>query len=140
MPTYYCHSCGRSLGHFQNIKTSSLTGSTYQLEKLIKHHFPDSKYPFHSIFNSPSTEMYRNYVVSASCSGGIEIDDKGRRNIIWVAGKKIGASYKNGIFHKPQDAIKVVQSSDPDKIHAFTESSTKFTTQFCSNCGSTVVV
>jgi hypothetical protein len=139
MNKYFCHSCGISLGYFPKAYTSSLAGSTYQLEKLIKHFFPDPKYSYHSVFDSPSTDVYRNYVVSASCSGAIEFDDKGRKNIIWVAGKNICASYVNGILHLPEEALKVVHSTDPHKIHAYPESSTKFTTQICENCSGPAV-
>ena len=139
MPTYYCHNCASNSGYLSNYHSSSLVGSTYQLDKLIKHTNPNPSFDDQSIFSSPSTDQYRNYVVSASCAGSFEIDDKGRRNIIYVAGRDIGASFRTGVFQRANDTVKVVLSTDPNKIHAFTKSSTEYSTGYCSMCTRPIV-
>lgn len=139
MSDYYCHNCAKSLGLLRNVYTSNLMVSEYQLEKYIKHSIPSQDYPYHSVFDNSSTDVYRNYVINASCSGSVEIDNKGRRNIVWIAGRKVGAFFKNGKLHLPHDAVKVALSSERDKIHAFTESSTKFSTFLCKRCHTPVV-
>ncbi len=140
MPMYYCHSCASSMGELGNIHSSAPVASTYQLEKYLKHTIPGSTYSYQSIFDNPSTESYRNSIVSASCAGSVEYDDKGRKNIICVATTgRIGCSFKNGVFVRPNDTIKVVLPSDPVKVHVFTESSTKYSTALCEKCGSPIV-
>jgi len=139
MPTYYCHNCAIKSGYLSNYYPSSPVGSSYQLEKYIKHTNPDPSFDYLSVFSIPSTDEYKNYVVSASCSGSVEIDNEGRRNIIYVAGKNIGASFKKGNFQRLNDTVKVVLSTEPNRIHAFTESSTKYLTGFCSLCNRPIV-
>jgi len=36
-------------------------------------------------------------VDGAQCSGAVELDDRGRRNIIWLAGEPTGFRYEAGI-------------------------------------------
>lgn len=139
MPTYYCHKCASKLGYLSNYCSSSLIGSTYQLEKYIKHTIPDPSLDFQSVFSSPSTNQYRNYIVNASCAGSVEFDDKGRRNIIYVADKVVGVYFRKGEFHHSNNTVKVVLSTEPNKIHAFTESSTNYSTGCCSVCTHSLV-
>jgi len=58
-------------------------------------------------------------VDGAQCSGAVELDDRGRRNIIWLAGEPTGFRYEAGIPVGPTDAVKVVLSSEARKVHAF---------------------
>lgn len=139
MSKYYCHKCAIKRGLLGNVHTDSLIGNEYQLEKYIKHTLPSTNVSFVSIFNDPSTEAYRNNIVYTSCAGAVEIDDRGRKNIIWFSTGKVGASYKNGVYDIPHDAVKVVLSSDSDRIHAFTNSSTNFITTPCLICGRPII-
>ena len=67
---------------------------------------PSTGYDLNSVFTDPSTTTYQNYIVSASCSGSYEVDDVGRRNILWVANKIIGTQFDHGNFVLPEDSLK----------------------------------
>ena len=140
MPTYYCHSCASSIGELRNICSSGPFSSTYQLGKYLKHTVPDASYSYQSIFDNTATTHYREAIVNAACSGAVEYDDRGRKNLIYVATTgRIGCSFQNGVFVRPNNTIKVVLSSDPARVHAFTESSTQYSTATCVKCGSQIV-
>ena len=140
MPLYYCHSCASSMGELANICSSGPFSSTYQLDKYIKHTVPDSSYSYQSIFHDKSATLYREAIVSAACAGSVEFDDQGRKNIIVVATTgSIGCTFQRGVFIQSNDTIKVVLSSDPNRVHAFTESSTRYSMAMCNKCGTPVV-
>ena len=140
MSRYYCHPCASSMGELTNIHSSAPTASTYQIEKYFKHTIPSSSYNIQSIFDNPSTKLYKEAIVKASCAGSVEYDDEGRKNIIVVGSTgRIGCSFQNGRFVGENDMIKVVLSTNPEKIHTYTESSTKYSTAFCHKCGQPVV-
>ena len=140
MPKYYCHSCASSMGALGNVCSSRPFSSPYQLEKYLKHTVPASSYSYQSVFDNTATTQYREAIVNAACAGAVEYDDRGRKNLIYVASKgRIGCSFRNGVFVRSNDTIKVVLSSDPARAHAFTESSTQFSTALCENCGASIV-
>ena len=138
MQKYYCSTCAAKRGYLSAV-TSSLLKNNYQLDKYIKHTVPNPSYPVQSVFDSASTQAYQNYIVSASLSGSVQIDDQGRKNIIWIAGKKIGFKYENGKIQHPENCVKVVLSTDSGSIHAYSQSSTEFFGAVCSDCGRIVV-
>ncbi len=105
----------------------------------MKHTVPDPEYMVQSVFASDSTRKYADYVVQSSLSGSVEFDDRNRRNIIWAAGEEMGFLYKDGALQQPQDAVKVVLSSETGKIHAFPQDTTTFSATSCANCGGPVV-
>jgi hypothetical protein len=72
-----------------------------------------------SIFFWQDYPLYRDFTISGSLSGSLQIDDQNRRNLIWYAGRDIGITYENGIYKLPNDAVKVVLSDNPTGIHAF---------------------
>ena len=67
------------------------------------------------------------------------VDDMGRTNILWVANRQIGAQFDHGKFVLPEDSIKMVLYSDPQRIHAYPVSSTGFSTGTCEVCGEPIV-
>jgi hypothetical protein len=73
-------------------------------------------------------------VVNSAASGAVEVDDLNRRNIIWYAGETIGASFRNGVADLPTDTMKLVLSSETDRVHAFSISSTEVRTELCAIC------
>lgn len=115
----YCHQCSVSLGLLANVYTSEPLGTEYQLAKFMKHTVPREHYEAVSIFDSTSTGRYERHIVDASASGAVEIDDAGRRNIIWLAGERTGFRWEKGVLQGPQEGVKVVFSSESEKIHAF---------------------
>jgi len=135
MPRYLSHPCASAQSYLRSIQTGSLLQTQYQLNNFMKHTVPDPRYNWQSVFASPSTQSFANYVVSSALSGSVEIDDKGRTNIIWVAGNLTGFQYSNGQLLYPQDSVKVVLSTSTSSIHAFPESSTQFSTGRCEACG-----
>ena len=134
---YYCHPCAAQRGYLQNVYTSDPLQSQYQLDKFMKHTLPPS-HPFSSVFNSTSTGDYADYVVNTAASGAVEIDARGRRNIIWVAGRPTGFAYSGGALVGPTDGVKVVLSSEATKVHAFPVDMTTLATQKCESCGGPV--
>jgi hypothetical protein len=75
----------------------------------------------------------------AHSSGLFEIDDRGRKNIILVAGSMVGAAYRNGSFEAPEDAVKIVLSSDPLLTHAYPINSTHLSSVACENCSKLII-
>ena len=134
MADYYCHKCGANHGYLRSMQTNSLTATDYQLAKYMKHTAPDSQHDVQSVFTSASTQAYENYIISSALSGSVEVDDQRRTNIIWAAGREVGFKYESGQVRHPEDVVKVVLSTDSGKIHAYSQSSTQFSSASCSDC------
>ena len=134
--TCYCHPCAAKVGYLQNVYTSEPLQSQYQLGKFMKHTL--ASYGHSSVFNSTSTGDYANYVVDAAASGAVEVDARGRRNFIWIAGRPTGFSYRDGALVGPTDGVKVVLSSEAGKVHAFPVDTANLTTKVCASCGGLV--
>jgi hypothetical protein len=117
------------------VDTSSLTGSKYQLDKFVKHTAPQGNYNLNSVFASSSYQSYRDWLVDATASGSLEVDDMGRHNLVYVAGEKTGVTYLNGSFHTDCNAVKVVLPYSSGSIHAFPTSSADLRTGTCPRCG-----
>ena len=87
-----------------------------------------------SVFATQSTQAYADYFVAALAPVAVEVDEKGRSNIIVAAGKTVGVQLNQGqLVGPPQDAVKVVLSSDPWRVHAYPAHSTTFTGAKCSD-------
>lgn len=119
--TYYCHECAVRNGLVNPIDafTANLTGSNYQFEKFVKHTAPNQYNGLISVFFWQDFPLYRDFTISGSISGALQIDDQNRKNLIWYAGRDIGITYENGVYRSPNDAVKVVLSENPTGIHAF---------------------
>jgi len=78
MSQFFCHSCSVS-GLVTPAMPTSLTGTSYQLEKFIKHTAPTVTYPINSIFDDPTYDTYSGYIVTGTISGLLEIDNYGRK-------------------------------------------------------------
>src|SRR6478736_6061704 len=111
MAKNFCHDCALKNGVFVPFDTSpiNLTGSSYQFEKFIKHTAPTGGYEnLLSIFNRPDYNNYMKFTVSASLSGCAQIDDAGRTNLIWYAGRHVGMTFNANRYYCADDAVKVV--------------------------------
>jgi len=106
----------------------------------MKHTAPCSSaiYPINSVFKDPTYETYENHIVNAAASGFLEIDDRGRKNIIWFAGSQIGVEYNDSVFVAPTDGVKLVLPEDENKIHAFSIGSSPMQSTTCASCGRTI--
>lgn len=135
MSRYYCHECSILNGLVTPASPVSLTGTSYQLGKFIKHTAPTGTYPLNSIFDDPTYDTYSQYVVTGTASGLLEIDDGNRKNFIWFAGRRTGAEYRNGIFIAPTSGVKVVLPEDDTKLHAFPITASPPSTVNCVSCG-----
>jgi hypothetical protein len=141
MPKYYCHHCGVSQGIINPVSSSRLDDNEYKLEKVIKHTAPSSlDWGPHSVFNDSSYHAYHNYLVNTSASGFVEIDDEGRVNMAWYAGSSTGIKYRDGVFQKPTDGVKLVYHNNDETIHAFPIPMAPYETTKCANCGILVVI
>ena len=114
---------------------TSLTGTSYQLEKFIKHTAPTGTYPINSIFNDPTYDTYSSYIVTGTISGLLEIDNQGRKNFIWYAGKYTGMEYQSGIYVAPTNGVKIVLPEDATKLHAFPIQAQPGSINYCQKCG-----
>lgn len=91
--------------------------------------------------SAQSTQAYERYIVTILAAGAVEVDDRGRINVIWVAGRTVGFQFNWGqLMSPPQDAVKVVLSSDTGLVHAFPAHSTTSTGAQCADCGRAVVI
>ena len=140
MADYYCHSCAAQRGLLNPPPTGPVVGSTYQLAKYIKHTQPTARYPVQSVFDAPSTQAYRDHILNALAAGSVEVDDAGRVNVVWAAGQQTGFLFAHGVLVQPQDAVKVVLSSNAARVHAYSANSTTFTFERCCECGGVAVV
>jgi hypothetical protein len=61
----FCHQCSVELGYLRQPPTGKVVGSSYQLEKYIKHTVPDSQTEIQSVFDTPSTQAYAEFLVGA---------------------------------------------------------------------------
>jgi hypothetical protein len=130
---HYCHECAirHNLVTPIDAATQNLTGSNYLLEKFVKHTAPLQYNGIVSVFFSQDYSNYKDYTISGSLSGSLQIDDQHRKNLIWYAGRDIGITYENGIYRLPDDAVKVVLSEDPLRIHPFP---VNFELQYAERC------
>jgi len=86
-------------------------GSVEQYGSHYKHTVPESRFPIQPVFSDPSTSAYGDHLVNAILAGAVEIDDLGRTNIIWAAGRETDCGNEFGHLIQPADAMKVVLSS-----------------------------
>jgi hypothetical protein len=135
MRTYFCHGCSVRRGYLRPPPMGKAVGSSYQLAKYVKHTVPDQGFAVQSVFETPSTQVYAGYLVDALAAGSIEIDERGSTNVIWAAGRPTGFLFRNGSLIQPQDAVKVVLSSNTSRVHAYPANSTNFASVTCSQCG-----
>jgi hypothetical protein len=139
MGTYLCHQCSVDLGHLRQPPTGKVVRSSYQLEKYFKHTVPNAQIEIQSVFDTRSTQAYAGYLVGALAAGSVEIDNRGSTNVIWAAGLPTGFLFRSGSLIQPQDAVKVVLSSNASKVHAYPANSTSFLGVTCSRCGGLAV-
>ena len=139
MTKHYCHKCTLELGIITPSIPVSLSGSSYQLNKFMKHTAPKNSYPLNGIFNDPSYERYANYVVTTLASGSSCILDDGRINMYWVAGSTIGAQIEGNKPVVDADTITVVFADDVYRIHAFPTVSSNMGITNCENCGVPII-
>jgi hypothetical protein len=112
-----------------------LARTQYQLQKFIKHTTPENLAGLVSVFENPTYKQYKVYTVNTSASGSVEIDDRGRTNVVWYAGNDIGITYQNGSFVTTSDTVKVVLHSNAYKIHSFPVDSFVYEKKKCEKCG-----
>lgn len=88
MSQFYCHPCAITNNIVIPAEYTSLTGTSYQLDKYLKHTVPADSYQYVSVFHNSDYENYRGFVVTGTISGMLEIDDFDRKNWIWYAARK----------------------------------------------------
>lgn len=135
MSQFYCHQCAYTNNIIVPAEHTTLTGTYYQLVKYMKHTLPADSYRYVSVFDNPDYENYRDFVVTGTISGMLEVDDYGRKNLIWYAGRRTGALYINGEYIMPANGVKIVFPEDEQKIHAYPVTSSSGTIHSCAFCG-----
>ena len=93
MEKYYCHKCSQELGHLNSgVEQLNLTGSTYLLDKFIKHTLPPTQSGLISIFSDPSYENYRNSTVNTIASGSTIVNNN-QVDLVWFSNQANGISF-----------------------------------------------
>ncbi len=139
MSDHLCWQCAAKLGLADSVQTANLLDTSYQAAKFMKHTSPSwLTTGVNSLFDDPSTQAYQNYVINSAYSGSVERDSRGT-NFIWYAGRTIGATYENGEYKFPNDAVKLVLPHLAPKIHAYSVSSTGYQDAKCGSCGRVVL-
>ncbi|MDP2361641.1 MAG: hypothetical protein Q8O14_12975 [bacterium] len=116
------------------VDPTGITLTSYQLGKYIKHTCPSSIYDINSVLVDGSLSAYENYLITASASGCLQLDDRGRKNLIYYAGEETGLQYNNGIYTMPCSGIKVAFCEDVGKIHLFPKVFHP-NSRTCTDCG-----
>ena len=136
---YYCHSCASSLSLIPGYSNLNLVGmNSYQVEKFLKHTILSTSED-KSVFSDPATSTYLSYMIDARLAGSVEIQRDGKRNLILAAGQPVGFYMSAGRIIRPEHMVKVVYSTDLNKIHAYPESSTAFETSKCITCCADII-
>jgi hypothetical protein len=135
MAGYYCHECALKMGLLHPAEPMILTGTEYQLNKYLKHTAPTSDYNFNTIFTGPASSTYHSYIVTTIASGHVQVDDRGRTNVLWVASGPTGITFHKGNFAGPTNAVKVVYHDNENKIHGFPIQSSALGVATCVSCG-----
>jgi hypothetical protein len=120
MTTWYCHRCSVARGLVTPTAHHDLLAETYQLGKFLEHTAPTTAgaaKPVNSLFQDTSVPAYSGYYVTTLASGCVQIDDYGRRNMVWFAGEETGFRYESGLFIGPQSGVKLVLYDNPLKVH-----------------------
>jgi hypothetical protein len=139
MPKHYCHRCAINRGVIVPCNPTTLSGNQYQLDKYLKHTAPTSAYPINGIFDDPSYNTYKDYVITTLASGTVSQQDNGRINMNWIAGSRIGVQIENGKPILDTDTITVVFADDDSRIHAFPTRSDKIRMENCCICGIPII-
>ena len=144
MNTYYCHSCTIALGLYSppaSPDSLNLTGSLYLLEKFIEHTVPasGSHKPKNSIYSDPTYEAYKDYYVSGSASGSLEILPDGKKNIIWYAGKPLGPAFQGSTYLFSGDTVRIVFPENTGKLHHSHVDSQNYQMAICAKCGCSIL-
>jgi hypothetical protein len=139
MNTYYCYKCASASGILPStdVKSLNLTGSSYLLQKFMEHTVPSAGAgkTKNSLYDDATYDAYKNYCVSGSASGSVEIQPDGKKNLIWYAGEKLGPSFENGTFNFDGDTVKIVYPENTGKLHHFHVDSNDYKTVVCATCG-----
>ncbi len=140
MTKHYCHSCALTKGLINNLSPHlNFTGSSYQVDKYIKHTVEPTGSGQISIFDDPGYDNYKNHIINTAASGSVEQLDNGKINYVYYAGHTTGFHYSNGNFITPIDAVKIVLPNDFTRIHAYPTGSLGLSTAHCNECGNPVL-
>ena len=137
MTQYFCYQCAiaNNLVSPVEVDTLNLTGSSYQLEKFIKHTSPPTGSGYITVFDDPTYKNYRNYIVTGTISGMLEIDDRGRKNLLWYGGEQTGFQYIGGRYIAPVSGVKIVLSENSERLHAYPVEGVSGLILTCASCG-----
>jgi hypothetical protein len=132
---YLCHSCAPARGHPRPAAPVALTVTSYQLGKYLKHTIQSSEAAYNTVFTLPASETYRDSLVETVAFGHLQIDDRGRRNLILVTPRQTGDALQGGHILGPTDGVKVVYPYDYNLIHGFPIRSSELLSPKCAACG-----
>jgi hypothetical protein len=133
---YLCNKCARSLGRLRLAAPVALTVTSYQLGKYWKHTIPASKAAYNTVFTLPASSTYRDSLVETVAFGHLQIDDRGRQNLILLTPRQqTGIALQGGHVLGPTDGVKVVRPHNDSLIHAFPMCSSELLFPKCAACG-----
>jgi hypothetical protein len=133
----YCASCADA----NNLRPEWWTSvdplaTQYQRRKKAKHVAADANVAELSVFDSASTPYYADCVKEALAKGALEVGSRGTNAIFCPSAQSdIGSKYMWGSFAQRQDAVLVVLTSDPARLHARPEAFSNYSQRRCVLCG-----
>jgi hypothetical protein len=116
----------------------NLTGSTYLLEKYIKHTLPPTQLDLITIFSDASYENYKSSTVNALASGSTIVNNS-KIDVVWFSNQANGISFVNAVPQNNTDVVKTVLHHDAKKIHSYPVNSTDLITKTCNKCGTNIL-
>lgn len=145
MSTYYCHTCALIDGIYTppcDPTLINLTGSAYTLRKYVEHtvEASGSHKTINSIYADPTYGTYKDYYVSSSLSGSVEVQADGKKNLIWHAHQSLGPAFETGSFKFSGEAVKVVFAENTGKLHHFHVNANDYATAVCAKCGCAILL
>lgn len=136
MTNYFCHKCSFILGYLNStgIEGLNLTGSTYLLDKFVKHTLSPNNFDFVSIFSDSSYEKYKDNTINTLMSGSTIVNNN-KIDVVWFSNKDIGITFLKGKPYSQTDVVKTVLHHNSKKIHSYPINSETLINKNCNNCG-----
>ena len=88
------------------------------------------------MFDSTGLLYYESCVKEALSEGALQVTSRGTNALFCPSTQsRIGEEYRWGQLTQESDAVLVVKTSDPDRIHGRPEVSSRYSTEVCDHCG-----
>ena len=137
----YCARCATLCGARPAAPTTDFLASAYQRDKHVKHTVAAPSHTAQSIFDNATPEYYQATLMEAYLRGAVQVSSKGT-DLLFCPSTQSSLGFKQayGSYIGPQDTVRVVQTGNTIKVHAFLNASSDHSGNTCSNCGGPLFV